>query len=322
MNNLIHQQVGHVSEETALVVKNYMLNKVQTDLRYWVETRQPYGQRVMRQVFNTRKGVWWNPKPLTTFSDIVVIYHDADLDLPQQNFTTCEEPIKTNRFMLNDIPSHQLKAFRDYYNFDEVQLNIIDQHIRERSMPTSELVAQSPVTTVQHRAQPLPKQAEDSEVSIARQRKAEAEAQIAEERLRGIRLRNEAAELSLQERRLKIATASAPAPIKPNSLTLEQRLEIEEINHFVQAGAKFIGGDYDMVHEELQRPQMERIIAYCEEHPEYLPSDTARFAMRAGALGLKDQINKLPSVIAWRNPPPMAKPTAAQVKAMEKDLLK
>lgn len=307
------QVVGHVSPETALDIPNYQLNKRYTPMRYWVETKRPYGQRLMKQIFDHRSGTWFKPKAVDIYHDTVVMFYDPSFEPELRNFSSNGEFITTDNINFSLIGKGYAEQYLKYYNLDQTQIDLFNEWLNPGTAPI-----------IAHRGPGRPPKESNPAIESIKIRQAEIELEKKEVELQERKLRLHAAELSLKERERKLLEPkpTAPAPLAPSPLTKEQCLEIEEINHFIQVEPKFIGSDYDMEHEELQRPQMERIIAYCKEHPEYLPTNTARFIMRGKELGLDDQINKLPCIVAYRNPPPKTKPTAAQINAMEKELLK
>ena len=70
------QLFGHTSPETAYVVADYPYGfRLRCQIRYWVETKVGFGQRVVSQTSNPKKpGLVWNkPKP-GIYWPIAVIY--------------------------------------------------------------------------------------------------------------------------------------------------------------------------------------------------------------------------------------------------------
>jgi hypothetical protein len=70
---------GHTSKETAYVVEGYPWGfKLRTTIRYWIESKQGYGQRFCSQTIDPRSGKWCAPK-YSTYDFIKVLYLD-DID--------------------------------------------------------------------------------------------------------------------------------------------------------------------------------------------------------------------------------------------------
>ncbi len=71
--------VGHDSEATAYVVADYPYGfRLRCQIRYWVETKVGYGQRLCSQTSNPkREGLVWNKPKKGTYSSVVVMTLDA-----------------------------------------------------------------------------------------------------------------------------------------------------------------------------------------------------------------------------------------------------
>lgn len=68
--------LGYTSPETAYVVDDYPYSfKLRTKIRYWIETKPPYGQRFVSQTLNPDTGKWNKPKA-STYSSLRVMYLD------------------------------------------------------------------------------------------------------------------------------------------------------------------------------------------------------------------------------------------------------
>lgn len=52
---------GHVSFETAAVAENYPYGKLRTEMKYWVETRTGFGQRLVTCSLNPKTKKWNKP---------------------------------------------------------------------------------------------------------------------------------------------------------------------------------------------------------------------------------------------------------------------
>jgi hypothetical protein len=69
---------GHTSPETAYVVSDYPYGfRLRCQIRYWIETKGPYGMRFVSQTTNPKRpGEVWNSPKLGTYSDLVVMLKD------------------------------------------------------------------------------------------------------------------------------------------------------------------------------------------------------------------------------------------------------
>ena len=69
---------GHESEDTAYVVDDYPYGfRLRTKIRYWVETDERRGQRMVSQTLNPKNGRWNKPKT-STYSDLVFLGLDEN----------------------------------------------------------------------------------------------------------------------------------------------------------------------------------------------------------------------------------------------------
>lgn len=75
MRTVLH---GHDSQETAYVVDDYPYGRtLRCRIRYWIETKQGHGQRVMSQTSNPKVGNTWSNKPKgSTYCDMMILYQD------------------------------------------------------------------------------------------------------------------------------------------------------------------------------------------------------------------------------------------------------
>jgi len=68
---------GHTGPETAYTVADYPYGfRLRTSKRYWVETKEGQGMRVVSQTLNPKTGRWNKPKA-STYSLIKVLFLDA-----------------------------------------------------------------------------------------------------------------------------------------------------------------------------------------------------------------------------------------------------
>lgn len=71
------QLIGHVSEETAYVCADYPYGfRLRTEIRYWVETKESFGQRFVSQTKNPKNGLWNKPKAGTYATIIIMGLHE------------------------------------------------------------------------------------------------------------------------------------------------------------------------------------------------------------------------------------------------------
>jgi len=67
---------GHTSPETAYLVEDYPYGfRLRTQIRYWIEKKEGFGQRMVSQTLNPKNGKWNKPKA-GTYSDVYAIYLD------------------------------------------------------------------------------------------------------------------------------------------------------------------------------------------------------------------------------------------------------
>lgn len=303
------QLVGHVSEDTAYIVNNYFLNKVQTPIRYWVETKFTYGQRVIKQLANTRTGGWFKPKPLTTYSNIVVMYHDPDEVYPQHNFTSNKEPVETQSFNLSFIQEQHLQAFRAYYAFDKSQLLIIDEHILDRKITkldtqTEELktphMTNQPNEPVAKRSPGRPVKEDPPELIAIKLERERVKLQREQAALHREELKNKAIEQALLARSLKLKDVPDAEPAKPiyNWLSEQDCKDVEEAYGFKMLPPKVIKDETgrtigcDMAYEESQRANFTDFVEYCINNPRFAPTRMLQFRNRAERLNI--DISMLP----------------------------
>ena len=72
--------IGHTSPETAYVVEDYPYGfTLRCRIRYWIETRPKFGQRLVSQTTNPKKaGEVWNKPKAGTYHSILVMGLDEN----------------------------------------------------------------------------------------------------------------------------------------------------------------------------------------------------------------------------------------------------
>lgn len=70
--------LGHTTPDTGYLVSDYPYGfTLRTEIRYWVETKKGFGQRLMSQTRNPKKpGHPWNKPKGSTYSAVVALYLD------------------------------------------------------------------------------------------------------------------------------------------------------------------------------------------------------------------------------------------------------
>lgn len=75
---------GHTSPETACIVEDYPYGfRLRTQIRYWIETKEKYGQRFVSQTLNPKTGKWNKPKA-GTYNPILVMVRN-----PENGYISC-----------------------------------------------------------------------------------------------------------------------------------------------------------------------------------------------------------------------------------------
>jgi hypothetical protein len=64
---------GHVSFETAYIVENYPYGSLRTQMKYWVETKDKHGQRVVTCSLNPKTNRWNKPHA-GTYSQVICLF--------------------------------------------------------------------------------------------------------------------------------------------------------------------------------------------------------------------------------------------------------
>lgn len=131
------QVANHVSEETAYLINNFPYSfGVFTSVRYWVETKATYGQRLMTQIANPAGG-WWKAKT-DGYTDIVILTIKTNQNAPDAGFVV---PVVIN---LEKLSLEHLQQFAAYYTFtpfqrDKITASLTKHHIH-RLLPWNESV--------------------------------------------------------------------------------------------------------------------------------------------------------------------------------------
>jgi len=69
---------GHESQETAYVVEDYPWGfRQRTTIRYWIESKEGFGQRFCSQTINPKTGEWCKPK-CGVYSALLVMFLDEN----------------------------------------------------------------------------------------------------------------------------------------------------------------------------------------------------------------------------------------------------
>jgi len=101
------QLLNHVNLETAYLLPDFPYSfGTKTKARYWIETRQAYGQRLYTQFCAPRSESWYKPKP-SLYSDIIVMTVDTngyDAGLVVPHFIDVQS-----------LNAEQLKQFAEYF---------------------------------------------------------------------------------------------------------------------------------------------------------------------------------------------------------------
>ena len=104
------QLIGHTSAETAYVVDDYPYGfRLRTQIRYWIESKQGFGQRFVSQTLNPKNGVWNKPKA-GTYSEIVMLGIDEDTNYVTQAALS---------FWNTEV---RIREFAEQYIMDEFQI--------------------------------------------------------------------------------------------------------------------------------------------------------------------------------------------------------
>lgn len=85
---------GHTSPETAYIVADYPYGfRLRTQIRYWIETKAGYGQRMVSQTRNPKTGRWNSPKA-GTYSPVLALCFSDQGHVESRGLPTwAEEPL-------------------------------------------------------------------------------------------------------------------------------------------------------------------------------------------------------------------------------------
>ena len=115
-NELVNQIIGAVSPETATYVNGYPYGfRLRTQIRYWVESKPKFGQRLVSQTMNPKNGRWNKPKA-GTYSEIVIMGKAANgyivTDALSVNATEEEVNAFQTKYRLDAFQSKQSDVIR------------------------------------------------------------------------------------------------------------------------------------------------------------------------------------------------------------------
>lgn len=122
------QQANHVNEQTAYYVNNYpyCFGKFCT-IRYWVETKKAWGQRLMTQIQDPLTGQWFKAKTDGYF-DVAIITTVVNPGFPNHGWVVPVQ-IKLDQF---DLAT--LNVFATYYTFTPHQKAAIMEALKAHSI--------------------------------------------------------------------------------------------------------------------------------------------------------------------------------------------
>jgi hypothetical protein len=109
------QLFNHVSEDTAFVITRFPAHYGQyTTIRYWVETKPAYGQRLMTRVMNHTNGEWFKAKT-DGYKDIIILEQIID-----ESKTNCGLVV-VYQLTLDTMSLEHLLQLASYYEFTPFQ---------------------------------------------------------------------------------------------------------------------------------------------------------------------------------------------------------
>ena len=107
MNKYLH---GHNSQETAYVVDDYPWGfRLRTKIRYWIETKEGYGQRFASQTVNPKTGLWCAPK-YSVYSRIMVMFLDENEHVKNDAISNYASIERCNEFKEKHAEAFKLAA--------------------------------------------------------------------------------------------------------------------------------------------------------------------------------------------------------------------
>ena len=110
---------GHTSPETAYVVDDYPYGfRLRCKIRYWIETKPGFGQRMASQTTNPKKaGECWNkPKP-STYSPVRVLYLDDKGHVQGDGLSPYASVVELERFRsahADSLDDYQLRKINGW----------------------------------------------------------------------------------------------------------------------------------------------------------------------------------------------------------------
>ena len=118
------QLIGHTSQETAYVVADYPYGfRLRTSIRYWIETKNKFGQRFCSQTLNPKNGKRNKPKCSAYLAVAVLVLDDVGhVACPGLSY-------------YDDEPTW--RAFKETYELDAWQLVTVDNAIRVKTAYTA-----------------------------------------------------------------------------------------------------------------------------------------------------------------------------------------
>jgi hypothetical protein len=111
----MRQLTGHTTPETAFVIPRFPYCFGQyTSARYWIESKEAYGQRIWVQFWDPARGAWFKPKT-EGYADLAFLMLQDD---PHQlNYGL----IEMERVSLERLPKHVILQQTEQYTLDEFQ---------------------------------------------------------------------------------------------------------------------------------------------------------------------------------------------------------
>jgi len=108
---------NHNNEETSYLVEDYPWGfRLRTKIRYWIESKDGFGQRFCSQTINPKTGIWCKPKK-STYADIAILFlddknhiHVEKLAGYNRDLESLEKFKKKHLDFLDDFQRNQLQA--------------------------------------------------------------------------------------------------------------------------------------------------------------------------------------------------------------------
>lgn len=108
---------GHTTPETAYSVENYPWGfRLKTTMRYWVESKNKFGQRLATQTIDPRTGKWC-AKKYSTYSSVIVMFLDDNGHVSYESphlFSSKEEIEDFKARHQDKLDNFQLSVLRNY----------------------------------------------------------------------------------------------------------------------------------------------------------------------------------------------------------------